>query len=540
MQAITKKAILLLGFSAVLSFGAVAQSLPEGIKMVKYERYSSAEKILQPLAATDPIANYYLGLTQLGHEDKTAARATFSKYPEDPANMAGMARIAFMEGNAAEGQRLATAVADKAKKKDWQTLVFAADAINYGGGNVLDAVKYYEEALKRGGDNVDVRIGLGDAYQKMAGGGGKSMDNYESAVAKDAKNSLGYSRIGKLWYAARNYQDALTNYAKAKEADPQNPLPYKDLANAYFYVGKYDLARQNIEEYLKLSDQSCDDKINYANILFLGKDYTLALSKMQEVMGSCGEKPYMYRVLGYSQAELKDYPNALQNMRTLFAKTTDPKKIVPSDYKYMALIHSGLKQVDSADFYFTKMLNEDTSSNKKAVYKELAEAYKGQNTEAAYAKSALYYKMMIDANPSAATATDYFNWGLMEYYGKHYTEAGKAFEQMEAKFPEQPSSTYWRARVAAAEDNEGKTGAAVPHFNKWLAIPDSESYKHKPADLNLAYQYLAIVSYNKNDKPATKEYIAKIKSIDPSNALAAQLESLLAKPAGNAKPAPKK
>src|SRR6187401_559639 len=125
MQSISKKTILLLGISAALSFGALAQSLPEGVKMVKYERYSSAEKNLQPLAATDPTANYYLGLAQLGQENKEAARATFSKYPDDAANMAGMARIAFMEGNAAEGQRLVTAIVDKAKKKDWQTLVYA-------------------------------------------------------------------------------------------------------------------------------------------------------------------------------------------------------------------------------------------------------------------------------------------------------------------------------------------------------------------------------------------------------------------------------
>src|SRR5690606_2370026 len=278
-------------------------------------------------------------------EDTAGARATFSKYPEDPANMAGMARLAFLSGNAAEGQRLATAVADKAKRKDWQTLVYAADAINYGGGNVQDAIKYYEEAIKRGGgDNIDLRIGLGDAYQKLPGGGGKAMDNYEAAIAKDPKNSLGHSRIGALWYAARNYDAALKSYQQAKDADPANPLPYNDLANAYFYVGKYDLARQNIEQYLKLSDQSCDDKIRYANILYLGKDYAEAISKMTEVMGSCGERPYMYRVLGVSQYETKDYQNALQNMQTFFVKQTDEKKILPIDYKYMGLIYAAQKQ----------------------------------------------------------------------------------------------------------------------------------------------------------------------------------------------------
>ncbi len=537
MQLLTRKSVLALSIAACLSFGAAAQSLDEGIKMVKYERYSSAEKILQPLAASNPTANYYLGISQLEQGNKAAAQATFSKFPTDAANMAGMARLAYMNGNAAEGKRLTDAVTATAKKKDWQPLVWAAEAINYGGGNAQDAIGLYEEALKRGGDNVDVRIGLGDAYQRLQTGGGKAMDNYENAVRKDAKNSLGYSRIGALWYAARQYNDALTNYAKAKEADPSNPLPYNDLANAYFYVGKYDLAKQNIEEYLKLSDQSCDDKIRYANILFLGKDYQPAIAKMQEVISSCGEKPYMYRVLGYSQYETKDYTAALQNMRTFFAKQTDAAKILPSDYMYLGRIYSAQKLADSADFYYARALSADTSSNKKKTYAEIAESYKGMSTPAGYAKASQYYKLALDAAGDKPAAIDYFNWGVYSYYGKNYGNAATAFEQMESKFPDQPSASYWRARVAAAVDSEGKTCAAAPLYNKWLAIPETEAYKRKPADLNYAYQYLAICAYNKNDKAAMKENIDRIKSIDPANALAKQLEGLMNKPAAPAKPA---
>src|SRR5687768_153263 len=101
MQAINKNSVFMLILAVFLSFGAGAQSLEEGIKMVKYERYTSAEKILQPLAASNPTANYYHGLAQLGLQNKEGARATFSKYPDDPANMAGMARIAFLDKNIA-------------------------------------------------------------------------------------------------------------------------------------------------------------------------------------------------------------------------------------------------------------------------------------------------------------------------------------------------------------------------------------------------------------------------------------------------------
>src|SRR5205809_619294 len=117
-----KKIIIMIAAALALTGSVRAQSIEEGIKMVKYERNATAQKILQPLAATNPLANYYLGLAQLGpdNDNPEVARATFNKFPDDPANMAGLARVAFATGNAAEGMRLATTVADKAKKKDWQ------------------------------------------------------------------------------------------------------------------------------------------------------------------------------------------------------------------------------------------------------------------------------------------------------------------------------------------------------------------------------------------------------------------------------------
>src|SRR5690348_3550953 len=84
-----------------------AQSIQDGIKMYKFERYESAEKILTPLATGNAMANYYLGLSQLELGKVADAKTTFAKFPEDPANMAGMARVAYAQNNAALGNQLA-------------------------------------------------------------------------------------------------------------------------------------------------------------------------------------------------------------------------------------------------------------------------------------------------------------------------------------------------------------------------------------------------------------------------------------------------
>lgn len=507
-----------------LGFQVKAQSLEEGVKMYQYERYESAKKILTPLAATNPMANYYLGLSELALENTGEAKTIFSKYAEDAANMAGLARVAFESNNVAEGERLAKIVAEKAKKKEWEPLKYAADAITYSqGSNKQNAIDWLTKAYATKGlsqtDSIALLLSIGDANRTIQTGGGNAMSSYEKVTDKDPKNSLAFSKIGALWYAAKNYKLALENYNKAKESDPNNPLPYRDLANAYFWTGKYDLARQNIEQYLNLSDKSTEDQIQYGNILYLSKDYPGAISKMNELINSGVSKPGFYGILAYSQLETKDTAAALENVRKYFAMQK-PEKLFPLDYLNYGKIMMANGMVDSANFYFDKAIAKDTAKDKSELYRQIAEGFKNNKD---YAKSAEWYNKLIVANP-ATEPIDYFWRGAMYYYSKDYTNGARAFEEMETKYPDQPSATYWRGRVAAATDEEGKTCVATPHYTKWLEKVGPEY--DKKSDLMQAYQYLALCAYNKGDKATMKTYMDKIEGIDAGNAFLKQLKDL--------------
>ncbi len=521
-----KKPIVIIA-ALMLALGVHAQSLEQGVKMLRYERFAKAKEELTPLAAGNARANYYLGLAELGLEDIDAAGAIFSKYPEDPANMAGLARVAFMRKNAPEGMRLLQALVAKAKKRDWEPYWFAADAITYTeGGDLQQAISWYKTALQRN-DNADLHIGLGDAYRKTEGGGGEAMNNYEHVTGRESSNSLAHSRVGSLWYGARKYDLALEAWQKAKDADPENPLPYRDLANAYFYSGRYDLARQNIEEYLKRSDKSCDDRIRHADILYLTKDYTAAINKMQEMIATCGEKPYMYRVIGYSQTEIGDSLNALKNMHLFFSKQP-VERILPSDYQYMGRIYMKLNRPDSADYYYEMAVMADTTGDKAETYRANAEDFKALKTDTGYAKAGEWYGRLVAENPDAS-ALDYYYWGFWSYYGRNYETAATAFEAFETKYPDQPSATYWRGRVAAAMDPEAKEGNAIAYYTKWLEIPNTENYIKKNADLMQAYQYLALYHYNNSNKAETTKYLDLITEIEPDNAFVKQVKEALKK-----------
>jgi tetratricopeptide (TPR) repeat protein len=516
-----KQSIVIL---AALSFSmnVKAQSLEEGIRMYNYERYESAQRILTGLTA-NPIANYYYGLAELEQGNVSAAKIIFQKFPESYANISGQARAAFEEGKPDDGMMLAKALAGKAKKREWEPLRYAADAITYStGGEYQQAVDWYKAAIAVKDTSI-LYMALGDAYLKLPGSSsnGLAVTNYEKAIEKNPKSSLAYSRLGKLWYQARISKEALANWEKAKEADPSNPLPYRDLADAYAYTGNYELARKNIEKYLELSDKTAEDLIKYANILYLAKDYEKANKVANDLIQKGVTKPGVYGIMGQGQYELKDAANkyGLDNYKNYMTRQ-DPKKVTPADYRMFGKIMLKNGMADSANYYFQKAIDADKSGNKASAYRDNADALREAKE---WVLAAAWYEKLITEFPDQAKATDYFYRGFTYYYGRDYVKAGTAFEQMETKFPDQPSATYWRGRSGAAIDTNATDGPAVPHYKKWLDMNVS-GYEKKPADLKQALQYLIIYYYNKNDKENTKMYMDLLEKVDPNDGVLKQIK----------------
>lgn len=530
------KQLITIVAAAVVSISATAQSLEEGIKMYRYERYASAKKILAPLSATDAQANYYYGLSELALGNVDAAKNAFVKYPEDYANISGTVRVKFATEGEAAGMQAANALADMGKKKDFMQKRYAADAVNYSaGGNKQQAVDWYNEVLEKM-STPELLVEAGDAYLQISSGGGQAMTNFEKAVEKDPNNSLAYSRMGKLMYNAKNYERALEHWQKAQEVDPTNPLPYYDMANAYTYVGKYDVAKQNMEKYLQYSDKSNEDMARYVEILYLSKDYKGAIAKIDELKEKGFEKVSFYGIAAFSYLEDKDSTSAqkaLENARIYFAKQK-AEKIFPQDYLKLGQIYARNNMGDSANIAFNKALEKETPENKIAIYRDIAEGARGNRD---WINAGSWYEKIYADFADKATANDYF-WGGYSYYLGSNTKgidtvatlnkADTIYGSMIAKFPEQPSAYYWRGRVNAALDPEGKECLATPYFTQWLEM-DVEGQKKSDRDLQFAYQYLTACSYHKEDTVGAKTYAEKVLEIDANNAFAKQVLDFISK-----------
>lgn len=534
-----KSMMMMMAFIAI-GYSTLAQdaAVKNGIKMYNYKKYKTAQAALAPLADKDPLANYYLGLTYLETGNIPQASATFAKFPEDLANISGTARVAFANKDIAGGNKITKDLAAKAKKKDWMPQKYAADAITYSeGGDYGQAATWYKDVLAKNtsGDNTDVRIGLGDAMRKVTGGGGEAMTNYEIVIEKDKTNSLAYSRIGDLWYDARNYQSALDNYARAKDADNTNPLPYKALANAYSRSGKYKLALQNLEEYLSHSDNTADDQLEYVRAMYQAQSYCDAAKLAEKLLNGQTDQTRVIEltgILGFSQANCGDSLAAIKNLRKYFAMQ-DAKKILPGAYIEFGKLFLKLDMLDSAGFYYSKGISGDTSRNKTDVYREVADAFKSKKE---YCKSAEWYNNLVKANPDAQAA-DYVWRVIMYYYCKDLGNAMTAANEFEVKHgAQQPSAYYWQARVASAIDSEATTCLGEPYYQKWLEKvgPNYE----KKNDLRVAYEYLMYCNFNKKDKEAVKKYKDMILVIDPNNRSAKEMDELEKQGGGSSKKQP--
>lgn len=497
-----------------------AQTLDEAIGLYKYNRLESAKNILTPMASSNALANYYLGLVELENENTDLAKSIFEKYPEDAANQAGLARVMLAQNKTPEAMSMLSKVAAKAKKKDYMPLRYAADAITYSQGGELNmAVEWYKKAMETE-RTPDLHIGLGDAYKRIQGGGGDAMTNYEYAETFPKYASLANYKKGYLWYVAKNYDSALACYGRASTLDDKNPLPYKALADAYYKIGKFKLSKEKIEKYLELSDKTLDDQIQYANTLYLAKEYPSAITKMNELIAKGAEKPYMYRIIAFSLLETKDYMGAISNMDKFFAKQ-DPKKVLAIDHiNYGKMLLKDSTKANLANASFIKGVDADTAADKIPTYRGIAENFYEADQ---FANSGEWYKKIVQSGSASIESTDYWWAGVMYFYAKDYANAEPMFKLYNEKYPTEPISVFWMGRITeSSKDKDFKTGAAAEYYTRWMSMINEDPAKKK--DLIKAYTYLAMVAYNKNDKTNATLYSDKILALDATNSVGNQIK----------------
>ena len=549
-----------------ISNGLLAQSIEDGLKDLYYDKYQSAKQTFEKIVASKPDerAYYYLGMAELGLENTAGAAAAFQKgmqaLPTSPLLQVGMGRIDLINGNAAAAKQKFESASLATQGTNAEVARAIADAnTEVKGGDRGYALSVMQKLLN--GDAKGKKkytpvaadyIELGDAYRLLGGeNGGKAISTYEKALELEPNRAEAVMKQGLVNYNARLLQEAVNDWTKATTMDPNYGPAYYELYQFYITPTKNTFSLENaakfLQRYMEVVGKGAgqqENEYNLAAISFYKKDYDAAINKAKSVIPQANDayKGKFTRLVADAYLQKGDSLNAQKTMDE-YVKSVPPEKLELNDYKMLSNIYTRLKSSDSAQqaainkqglVYLEKYAEADTTRD-VARYEDVARAYANAD---AFDKAADWYKRVIAIKTEmkeTPTAVDYYNVG-QNYFRAAGTQApldtvmlnkaDSAFGVLAEKFPDITTGHYWRGYVNAAKDELAKTGAAVPYFEKYLAMAEGDPTKNK-VGLVRAYTYIMVYYYNKDDKTNLQTYMNKLLAVDPNNQTVKQIRENL-------------
>ncbi|RPD38815.1 tetratricopeptide repeat protein [Chitinophaga barathri] len=553
--------------------GAMAQSVEDGLKDLYYGKYQTAKQNLEKAIAakpTDDRAYYYLGIAELGLENKDAAAAAFSKgltaVPNSPLLTAGLGRIDLLNGKTAEAKQKFDAASTATEGREGDVARAIADANSeVAGGDRGFALSIMEKLLNNEGRKKKQMytataadyIELGDAYRYLGGeNGGKAISTYEKALEVDPNNAEAVMKQGLVNYNAKLLKQAVEDWAKATNMDANYGPAYFELYQFYVTQRKEQFslphAAQYLQKYVDVSDPSDKAKNEYylAALAFLQKNYDDAIAKAKAQMPTATDLYKNKLTLLMADANLwKGDSLTAKAIMDERVKTVGDDKLEINDLKLLSAIYGKLKDSDSATMagyqgmagnYLERYAEADTVKDAEKM-RNVAEAFKEMRN---YAKAAKWYGKALEFKDNTGAVSDHFYKGFYEYYAGDYAASDSSWTAFTAKYPEQVTGFYWHGMANAALDQLAKDGRAKAPFEKYVSLVKPEDEAKNKRFLTNAYTYLMLYYYNLDDKTNMQPYMDKLLAFDPNNDTVRQvkenLESTNKSAAGTAKPAASK
>jgi Flp pilus assembly protein TadD len=536
--------------------GAMAQSVEDGLKDLYYGKYQTAKQNLEKAIAakpTDDRAYYYLGIAELGLENKDGAAAAFTKgltaVPNSPLLTAGLGRIDLLNGKAAEAKQKFDAASTATEGRNGDVARAIADANSeIQGGDRGYALTTMEKLLNNEGRKKKQQyeatpadyIELGDAYRFLGGeNGGKAIGAYEKALELDANNAEAVMKQGLVNYNARLLQQAVTDWTKATNMDANYAPAYFELYQFYITQKKEQFSLPNaskyLQKYVEVGDPSDKTKNEYylAAIDFYQKNYDAAISKAKALMASANDAYKGKLTLLAADAHLQKGDSlAAKALMDERVKAVGEDKLEALDFKLLSAIYGKLKHADSATNasyqtlagnYLEKYAEADTAKDAEK-YRSVAEAFKEMRN---YAKTAEWYGKTLEFKDNPRAIEDHFFKGVYEYYAAEYGKADSTWAGFSAKYPEQANGYYWRGMSNFALDQQAKEGKAKEPFEKYLSMVKPEDEAKSKRFLTNVYTYMMLYYYNLDDKTNMQPFMDKLTAIDPANETVRQVKEYL-------------
>lgn len=507
---------------------AFAQSVDEGKKFFYYEKYQSAKETLEKALAAKPAdteAAYWLGQTLIEQNEVAAARQVYETALQtgkgsDPLLLVGMGHVELLENKTNEARQRFEVAISTTKNKN-------IDVLNAIGRANADApagdANYAIEKLKTATEikrfkEPSVYINMGDAYRKLADGGG-AVTSYNQALGLESGYAEAKYKVGKIYITQGNDQAEIfvKNFEDAISLDAAYAPAYYELYK-YWYSRDVNKARDYFSKYKANTDFTPSVEAEEISLVYASGDFSGAIAKADEKIQSEGDKAdaKLYRVKAYAYDKLGDSVNALQNMEIFFQKASQDD-ILPDNYVKMADISSKFPdKIDQAESYIHKLFEVDTvTTNRIAYAKSASDMYKKTKN---YAKSAEWLTKVLELKPGTYTKTELFYAGWENFYGDKYQTADSIATLYKEKYPDETQGWYLAFRSKWSIDTaEVAQGLPVEDAKKFVEVAEVDKEKNKQ-QLILTYKYLAGYTNNElKDAETALMYLNKVLELNPSD-----------------------
>lgn len=512
---------------------AFAQTLQDGINSMDSDKYAQAKTNFTSMIASDPTAEnyFYLGNTYLkqGEPDYAAATENFNKgLAEDKKsylNKIGLATVKLGKGDKSAIAEIQSIVSDS-REKDAEVLFRAAEALTlFEKNNSPDlAIQYLNKAIERA-SRKDVPAyyyyTLGDAY-RLKRMPGDAMTAYDKALPLAKNKASVYTRMGTLWMAAQQWQQAKTSIDKAIATDPTYAPAYKALAAYDIRYQQNAKATQDLINYTKYADEDPYTQLEIAKLYFTNEDYVNSKQVLDKIFDKIND-PIKFKLRAYQLYADGKYAEAKQNIDT-FVSQADKSRVQPADQGLMGLIAAGLAKTETDPAKKTALTTE--AQQKIAIAKAAKDETLKWDMELVKISGGGVSQADIDAGPTnpmieglkqkvAANSQDsdsLFKLATAYQEVKNWNGAIQTWQKMNILLPDWAPGYYSLGYSYQQAGNNDAAKTAYEKFINTVKPADQEANKQ-----TLAYAYFAVAYMSKDSDPAkAKEYVAKSVQLDPT------------------------
>ncbi|MFC0428977.1 tetratricopeptide repeat protein [Chryseobacterium scophthalmum] len=512
---------------------AFAQTLQDGINSMDSDKFAAAKTNFTSMIAKEPTAEnyFYLGNTFLrqGEPDFAQATENFNKGlaadKKSYLNQIGLATVKLGKGDKSAIAEIQKIVSDS-REKDAAVLFRAAEALTlFEKNNSPDlAVQFLNKAIERASRKevpAYYYYTLGDAY-RLKRVPGDAMTAYDNALPLAKNKASVYTRIGTLWMAAQQWQQAKTSIDKAISTDPTYAPAYKALAAYDIKYQENAKATQDLINYTKYADEDPYTQLEIAKLYFTNEDYANSKAILDKIFDKIDD-PIKFKLRSYVNYADGQYAEAKQNMDSFVSKA-EKSRVQPADQGLMGLIAAGLAktETDAAK----KAALQAESQQKIAIAKaakdqtlkwdlEMIKINGGGATQSSInagptSPEVEVARKEVAANPESSDAL----YKLANAYQdvKNWDGAILAWQKMSSLLPDWAPAYYSQGY---AYQQKGNNETAKVSYEKFIAtVKPTEVEANKQT---LAYAYFAVAYLEKDkDLAKAKDYVAKSLQLDPS------------------------